>query len=1084
MPGTTHIALTVADAEGRSATATQDLPVGETPELAVLVPALAQVDQATKVRVVEVHADGSMSPLPRGYQVTLSYTGDPSTGSFGGDQTSGYQRSSSGNFIVKYPKPGETQFQVTVANASGFAHALAASVDVTQSSKPRRVPQGVACIDYDAPASVNEDTYFWDCSGHELEVVQEVPPLQAPIWALVMHSGAPYERTGQLGNGLPDDDSRRQSTLLQRNGRIAQTGPVKWFSSDSGSFTWDDGTTTKLDPKQEVKLTRYIHRFPQTSETRLDHGIARDRFGAYRVSLDIAFDRVDQYGHHDPQGTGHAEVDVPVGSNLCGPIQFAGHTATPVGACFIALPRADGTFEYATTRPTDAEDDVAVDIDGLRLRPHQDTLRTGRVVLVPDTGAVHSNITGAELDASLVFGDREVPLPGFLGDNAKPTWKIPPSAWDLSSGGPDGGPATLDGMILGQPPAVKLFSGAPLDATLSYDPQGVSHRNGGSGVGVTLDPNTFQPHAKPIVITAAQLRGRAHARTQATIDSDGFEVSGIDVPLGPVSLENARFGMRLHPTNVIYGGGDLSFHAGPIGGTLKAQYDGDPRDPVNHRGTNGFQIVNGSLDYVGAHFKPAPPLPVGGLVQITDIGAYFSPNPFNVQGTVALSNTGPEILTIDGCLGMVWGQDSGRRVKMCGKSDPKDPDPNGDHKDYGYPGPQIDDQTGLRVVGAGTLGVNIPFLGNKQLANAWGEYRSGGNSTHGADTGAFNFGAHLGIDLPFGFSIDGDIGGHFAGVNDWGFGGRAMLSQDILCVWIPIHGKECVGPFEAGVGASNRGFGACGGLKFLGARLELGLELPGGVVWSCDDVFHDLGIHVRMLPDYSSAGAFEPSSSRANVVGGETSKTVTLPGHAPTSVIAVSGTGGAPELKLDGPGVSYQMTKDQTVFGQAGHRVIVVVGPDQDIVYVQNAKPGDRWTISSSDHPIAKVVTGTSGLGTKLSGRVTGRGAKRTLRYQARIPHGTKVLVREVGDGVDHALGALRSGGGVLRFTPAAAPGRARRIVATATVNGVPRDAGQTIGTFHTDAPRRLRGRTWRSGGRPGTRASAGARWRVPRATS
>lgn len=98
--------------------------------------------------------------------------------------------------------------------------------------------------------------------------------------------------------------------------------------------------------------------------------------------------------------------------------------------------------------------------------------------------------------------------------------------------------------------------------------------------------------------------------------------------------------------------------------------------------------------------------------------------------------------------------------------------------------------------------------------------------------------------------------------------------------------------------------------------------------------------------------------------------------------------------------------------------------------------------------PLGALSETRPGYDSDFAARVTGKGAERTLHYDARRRGGGQVVgFYERGANVFRRLVTSHGGRGTLVFRPAAGAGGARRIVARATIDGVP-IPDQVLGRF------------------------------------
>ena len=153
----------------------------------------------------------------------------------------------------------------------------------------------------------------------------------------------------------------------------------------------------------------------------------------------------------------------------------------------------------------------------------------------------------------------------------------------------------------------------------------------------------------------------------------------------------------------------------------------------------------------------------------------------------------------------------------------------------------------------------------------------------------------------------------------------------------------------------------------------------------------------------------------------------------------IPGRGGAPNIQITAPGGEVLSTAG-TTYARTKHMVAVRQdGGDVTWAGVKDGKPG-TYTITRLPGSVAMGRLGASrpGYDTDFSARVTGKGAVRTLHYDARKKGGQKVTFVERGGVVTKILKTVGGGRGSFRFRPAFGTATARRIVALATVDGAP----------------------------------------------
>jgi hypothetical protein len=319
---------------------------------------------------------------------------------------------------------------------------------------------------------------------------------------------------------------------------------------------------------------------------------------------------------------------------------------------------------------------------------------------------------------------------------------------------------------------------------------------------------------------------------------------------------------------------------------------------------------------------------------------------------------------------------------------------------------------------------------------------------------------------PFSFAADLDAN---VGASDGGITWFAGGSGD-GCVNVIID--ACV-TVKGGAGPS--GVAGCGGITIIpGTPLNDPVKLYGGAVvyWPIPGGGFDTFGGCGMGKIKSKVGAARLARARARAQArGATGSTTTvrLPRGMASALFEIEGKEGHPEVRLRGPkwvDVSTPEAGDSTADGPG--YFISKVTPDDKTYIAIGKPPKGRYRIT--ELPGSAAVTGIGvgeGLPAKMArGKVTGTGRKRTLSYDVpRIPGVKVVFVErggpddpdEPGESVDEVIGQTRGGKGKLRFTPAEAKVRKRRVEAVIVNQGATFET-EPVDRFRTGAFKRLPG--------------------------
>jgi hypothetical protein len=239
-----------------------------------------------------------------------------------------------------------------------------------------------------------------------------------------------------------------------------------------------------------------------------------------------------------------------------------------------------------------------------------------------------------------------------------------------------------------------------------------------------------------------------------------------------------------------------------------------------------------------------------------------------------------------------------------------------------------------------------------------------------------------------------------------------------------------------------RGGSAYVGSKGISACIEVGIDIGAGYRWGAP-------FPVLMLRNNCKHSPFwEPNTAQASA----TTHTFTVRRGEKYKSLMVRGAGGAsPSIEVRAPGGEVVSTADNPL---SNGKTMSVLRLERGATYVavENGQPG-RYTVSTlpGSAQLGRVAATRPGYDTEFKARVTGKGAVRTLVYDARKPGGQNVTFVERGSRVARPLLTVRGGKGKFRFRPSVVPGRARSIVAVSTLNGyaIP---DQTLARFRAPA--------------------------------
>jgi hypothetical protein len=254
---------------------------------------------------------------------------------------------------------------------------------------------------------------------------------------------------------------------------------------------------------------------------------------------------------------------------------------------------------------------------------------------------------------------------------------------------------------------------------------------------------------------------------------------------------------------------------------------------------------------------------------------------------------------------------------------------------------------------------------------------------------------------------------------------------------------------------SDSGLAGCGRIKVGADPLSFTLAGGAGIHWNPSLLLGPAAILANLhlftgcdLSDYETVVAPRDAAAAAGT------RVFTVGRGLQLLTLRVQGLGAAPKVALQGPGgVTIDLTGADNAHTPRGLG-LRVDSEDRSFFLVAHP-PAGVWRIVPAADSVRVVAVQRAGVlpQPKVSGRVTGTGAKRTLHYRiARIP-GQLVRFVEAGDRGGQTLRAVRIGGsGAVSFVPAPARGSRRTILAIVEQNGMPR-ARLTVASFSAGSP-------------------------------
>ena len=212
-----------------------------------------------------------------------------------------------------------------------------------------------------------------------------------------------------------------------------------------------------------------------------------------------------------------------------------------------------------------------------------------------------------------------------------------------------------------------------------------------------------------------------------------------------------------------------------------------------------------------------------------------------------------------------------------------------------------------------------------------------------------------------------------------------------------LHGsiRACVVDIVCGGAVGNISGGPRGAGGVGGCVEVLGVNIGGGVKWNeLDDPYLWPFDGCRWTP-------FRIDVRAVRTAAGD--YTIDVKRGQPSPALKLFGQGGPPQVSVRGPGGQFLNDTNKGLDMSGGGKIRILrfkgnkyAGPFT-VVGLQNAEPG-RYTVSTlpGSPAVSRVARATDQPDAKVSGRVTGKGRRRVLRYNVRDRVRQKVIFQEV----------------------------------------------------------------------------------------
>ncbi len=291
-------------------------------------------------------------------------------------------------------------------------------------------------------------------------------------------------------------------------------------------------------------------------------------------------------------------------------------------------------------------------------------------------------------------------------------------------------------------------------------------------------------------------------------------------------------------------------------------------------------------------------------------------------------------------------------------------------------------------------------------------------------TGAVRFGGHLQLGLPDSSASDPSKQPVYI---DTGFDGAVDGSKFDVDVKATVALNFIDLTLGAEVLVSDKGLVACGDVSAFGFTWNPGV----GYTWATHAF--------DLMADGCSVGPWKTLDLGAATSAVSTSRTLRLrPGR---SLLELKGVSGAPHVTLTGPHGQHVSVPTATTKPLIVPGLMVFQDPVDKTTWIAIQHGAGSWRLKLEPGSSAIARIRSAGLlqAPSITGRVTGNGRRRTLRWRLRPLAGQRVVFWEKGPDVARIIGSTSAARGKLRFTPAAGHAGRRTIVAQVTEFGRPR---------------------------------------------
>ncbi len=547
--------------------------------------------------------------------------------------------------------------------------------------------------------------------------------------------------------------------------------------------------------------------------------------------------------------------------------------------------------------------------------------------------------------------------------------------------------------------------------------------SGGEPAGTVITTQLQLPSWLSVAGVSADATVDLRATTDAGLMLDSMQTRVRDLNIGPVLIRNFEIKYTRAASNGLPG------DRWEGQGVACLPFGSPCIDLAPPHG--GVRIVGGQLDFIGASTQFNPPITLFPGIDLSQIGFAFGLNPTRFLVTTA-KVIASDILSIDGRMVVAFPSPAAPYTLDRDASfldPPPAPRP--------FPPAQYAIQhTGFTLGASAQAALTLPVVGDVPIGNAYLLYEYPGYVAFGGGIQAQSL---LGV---------GQVSGGVSGEVNFSNGRYDIFGNVDVCTGIDCPNGILAVNYGGDVNFSDVGMSVC-------VRPSLFPDFGIGIYWPgrFPTDWHLQGPGCRWSP---FADKNVHGSADARAASAALPYTFTVHRGDPGVSIRLAGTGGAPRVKVIGPGGgTIDSPRGDGVVGSTQLMIVRFDRMQITSVGMRHGIPGTyRIVALPGSPPVSQIATATPLPDARITAAVHGRGTHRVLAYNIAPRSGQQVQFLEVtASGAARTIATVtRAGRGSVPFTTAPGTGM-RSIVAQFELARLPAER-ITIAHFQPPSPR------------------------------